>query len=112
MVKGYKRQVIVLRDPPGRLFDTVYFITKSDLPPGIRENDVLREAEAIAAAAVNTPQKNDSGSSPEPEKSGKSRDYKRRAAKIPCDGVLAYFSGAATVGVAAGAIALAARLIF
>ena len=111
MVKGYKRQVIVLRDPPGRLFETVYFITKSDLPPGIREKDFLREAESIAAA-VNKPEKIDSGSAPKSEKSGKSRDYKRRAAKIPCDGVLAYFSGAATVGVAAGAIALAARLIF
>ena len=103
MVKGYRRQVIVLRDPPGKMFDTVYFIAKSDLPSGIREKDLLREAEKIVASVGDKPPVRSGEISP-PE------DQKKRPQRST-DGILAYFSGAATVGVAAGAIALAARLI-
>ena len=104
MVKGYRRQVIVLRDPPGKMFETVYFIAKSDLPSGIRERDLLREAEAIVASVGDKPPVRSGEISP-PE------DQKKLRPQKSTDGILAYFSGAATVGVAAGAIARAARRI-
>ena len=95
LIKGCQRRMIMLRDPKSRYFDTVYFVLKADLPKSSRESDMLREAELILMGG--------SSENAMPQKPKKVKNS---------DGVLAYFSGAATVGAAVGAIALAAHLIF
>lgn len=86
----------MMNNPPSRYFDSVCFILKSELPTGSRECDMLREAQLLIAS--------------EEEKLPKPAAPKR--IRRSADGIIAYFSGAATVGLAAGAIALAAHFIF
>lgn len=88
--------MIMMRDPQSRYFDSVYFILKSELPPGSRECDMVNEAKLIIGA---------NRTCPAPE-------YEPPKRRRPIDGAVAYFSGAATVGLAAGMIALAAHFIF
>lgn len=91
LIKGCSRKMITL-SPKSRYFETVYFVLKPGLPK-TSERDILREAELLIAGETGT--------------TDEQAPKKRRET----DGVLAYFSGAATVGAAVGAIALAARLI-
>ncbi len=93
MVKGCQRRVIQLRDTGSRYFDSVYFILKSDLPPGLHESDMLRAAKSIVDGEV-------------PEEPPRAEKKPRRY-----DALIAYLSGAATVGLVMGAIALAVHFL-
>lgn len=89
MLKGCQKRVVVLNDTKSRYFDSAYFILKSDIPQNKCSRDILREAEALINSV----------------------DTKFIEKKEHSDGILAYFSGAATVCAAAGAIALAGHFI-
>lgn len=46
MVKGIKKNMIVLRRPESRLFEAAYFILKEESPPAC-DSDILAEANRI-----------------------------------------------------------------
>ena len=94
-IKGCSRRVISLREPKSKYFDAIYFVLKPGLPKSC-ERDMLREAELIISGGT----------------TGEKESAPEKPKRPEADGVLAYFSGAATVGAAVGAIALAAHLIF
>lgn len=102
MVKGCQRRIIMLKDTGSRYFDSAYFILRSELPRSCSEQDMLREAQHIVDGCVPEP-----FSATEPMIKSRSR-----AGRRSYDSLIAYFSGAATVGAVAGAIALIANLLY
>ncbi len=95
MLKGCQKKVIFIKNP-GKYFDSAYFIVRHGLPPTVGEGEMLRAARQLA----------DSAAAPtavyEP----------RRPARRRGEAIIAYLSGAATVTLIGGAIALAANFCF
>lgn len=54
MVKGISRQVVVIRPPDSKLFEQAVFLIRDGALPrsGVTEDDILREANAAAAACM------------------------------------------------------------
>lgn len=103
IVKGCCRKVIFVKDTGSKYIDSAYFILKDDLPTGYSDRDMLREAERIINSDVNK------NSTTEPNVPPMVSEKPKKAG---CDGLIAFFSGAATVGAVAGAISLIANLLY
>ena len=50
MIKGCKRNIIMVKETGSRYFDSAYFVLRSDLPPSCRDTDMLAEARRMIAA--------------------------------------------------------------
>lgn len=98
IVKGCCRKVIFVKDTGSKYIDSAYFILKSDLPQNVCDRDMLREAERLIGSDA-APHTADAKDAAQPK-------------KPRCDGLIAFFSGAATVGAVAGAISLVAKLLY
>ena len=98
IVKGCCRKVIFVKDTGSKYIDSAYFILKSDLPHNVCDRDMLREAERLIGSDA-APREASATDTAQPK-------------KPRCDGLIAFFSGAATVGAVAGAISIVAKLLY
>lgn len=56
MVKGVTRRVIVTKFPEPQLFEEAIFIVNGDIGPGVTQEDLIKEAQEVAANYVRRPQ--------------------------------------------------------
>ncbi|MBQ8510784.1 MAG: hypothetical protein IJ493_12845 [Clostridia bacterium] len=104
MVKGCQKKIIVVTDTGSRYFDSAYFILKKELPP-CSQNDMMSEARRMLDAC---------SMERALELNGGKKKFARRSGSGTAGGlgsVIAFFSGAAAVGLLAGLIALAANFL-
>ncbi len=50
MIKGCKRNIIMVKETGSRYFDSAYFVLRCDLPNSSREADMVAEAQRMIAA--------------------------------------------------------------
>ena len=51
MLKGCKRNIIMVKDTGSKYFDSAYFVLRNDLPPLSGENDMINEARRMIEGA-------------------------------------------------------------
>ncbi len=55
MLKGCKRNIIMVKDTGSEYFDSAYFVLRSDLPAFCKESDMIAEARRMIEGADQCP---------------------------------------------------------
>lgn len=110
MVKGCQKRIIMVQNTGSQYFEAAYLILKNDLPVSCSERDMVNEAQNIVdsySVEQFISSQNETAFRVSPEK--RRKDFSKRHRY---DSVVAFFSGAATVGFMAAAISIIANLLY